>query len=303
MTTPLFSVVIPVYNRAGIVGKAIRSVLDQDLGDFEILVVDDGSTDRPDRVVEAFGDPRIRLICQPNAGGGAARSNGIKQASGRYIAFLDSDDMFLPGKLSRMEQELTGDGNQVLFSQMRVDRGVEKHWIRPKRGIREGEDVGEYMFCANQFVQTSTMVVPTKLAKEVLFDPTLKRGQDLDFCVRLRAQGAMFRMIAEPLTVWLDASEAGRTSYEKGYESSLTWLTRCGHLLTPKARRGYRATVLAYHMGRVKPLSATKDLLLGWLLGGVPAGVIARQALRAYLPTGTYRALVNRFVARYGSER
>lgn len=299
--TPFFSVVIPLYNRAAIVGDTIRSVQAQDWQDFEIVVVDDGSRDNPEPVIEGLGDPRVRYIRQDNAGGGAARNRGIAAARGRYIAFLDSDDLFLPGKLSTMAEALSSDdGTTVLYSRMKVDRGVDRYWIRPDRGIRDGEDVGEYLFCANQFMQTSTMVVPTRLAQAVLFDPALKKGQDLDFCVRLQGAGALFRMIDQPLTVWLDASEAGRTSYVKGYETSLDWLERCGHMLTQRARRGYRATVLAYHMAPVRPVVALRDLIVGMLAGGVPPRVVARQVLRSYLPKPVYRSLVNIFVLRFG---
>ena len=298
---PFFSVVIPLYNRAAIVGETIRSVQSQDWQDYEILIVDDGSQDDPAPIVEAFNDPRLRYIRQDNAGGGAARNRGIEEARGRYIAFLDSDDLFLPGKLSIMARALDrDDGRSVLYSRMKVDRGVDRYWIRPERGIRDGEDVGEYLFCANQFMQTSTMVVPADLARRVLFDPALKKGQDLDFCVRLQGAGARFRMIDQPLTIWLDASEAGRTSYVRGYETSLDWLNRCGHMLTGRARRGYRATVLAYHMAPVRPALALRDLIIGMLAGGVPPRVVARQVLRSYLPKPLYRSLVNRFVLRFG---
>lgn len=298
---PFFSVVIPLYNRADIVGDTIRSVQAQDWQDFEIVVIDDGSRDDPAPVIEAIGDPRVRYIRQDNAGGGAARNHGIKAARGRYIAFLDSDDLFLPGKLSIMAQALKDDdGRTVLYSRMKVDRGVDRYWIRPDRGIRDGEDVGEYLFCANQFMQTSTMVVPSEMARQVLFDPALKKGQDLDFCVRLQGAGARFKMIDEPLTVWLDATEDGRTSYVRGYETSLDWLDRCGHMLTDRARRGYRATVLAYHMAPVRPVAALRDLVIGMFAGGVPPRVVARQILRSYLPKPLYRSLVNLFVLRFG---
>ena len=298
---PFFSVVIPLYNRADIVGDTIRSVQAQDWQHFEIVVIDDGSRDDPAPVIEAIGDARVRYIRQDNAGGGAARNHGIKAARGRYIAFLDSDDLFLPGKLSIMAQALKDDdGRTVLYSRMKVDRGVDRYWIRPDRGIRDGEDVGEYLFCANQFMQTSTMVVPSEMARKVLFDPALKKGQDLDFCVRLQGAGARFKMIDEPLTVWLDATEDGRTSYVRGYETSLDWLDRCGHMLTDRARRGYRATVLAYHMAPVRPVAALRDLVIGMFAGGVPPRVVARQILRSYLPKPLYRSLVNLFVLRFG---
>lgn len=300
MNSPLFTIVVPVFNRAHLIERTLHSVLAQTCQDFEIIVVDDGSKDDIEAAIGRNGDPRVRLIRQENGGGGAARNNGIENAIGQYIAFLDSDDLFMPDKLSRYIREFPLSENTVLYSSMNVDRGVEKYWIRPERPITEGEDVGEYLFCANQLIQTSTLVVPAPLAKRVKFDPTLRRGQDLDFCIRLQRAGAVFKMVNEPLTIWFDDTEAGRTSYVKGYETSLNWLYRAEPILTEKARIGYRATVLAYHMGPVKPLIALRDLFNGWMYGGVSTRVTARQVLRAFLPRSFYRSMVNSFVSKFG---
>ena len=300
MRKPLFSVIIPTYNREHIIGRTIESVLNQDFQDFEIIVVDDGSEDDPGRVIGRFNDDRIRLIRQTNGGGGAARNNGILNANGKYVALLDSDDLFVSNKLSLYARELPIDKRMVLYSSMIVDRGVEKFWTRPDRAIRESEDVGEYLFCANQLIQTSTIVLDSDFAKEVLFDPGLRRGQDLDFCIRLQAAGGKFKMIDEPLTIWLDSSEVGRTSYLSGFEASTKWLDKRGHLLTRRAQLGYRATVLAYHLARVKPLVAAVDLFKGWVWGGVSTKTTARQILRGYMPRSLYRTMVNTFVARFG---
>ncbi len=93
------SIVIPLYNKAPYVERAVRSVLNQTFSDFELIVIDDGSEDGGDRIVEAIKDPRIRLIRQENAGPGDARNHGIELAQGQFIAFLDADDLWLPGKL------------------------------------------------------------------------------------------------------------------------------------------------------------------------------------------------------------
>lgn len=296
IVAPLFSVVIPLYNRAGLILGTINSVLSQTMTDFEIVVVDDGSTDNPEATIASLNDSRVRLVRQENSGGGAARNRGIQEAKGEYIAFLDSDDFFLPHKLSRLAAELPLKGREVLYSAMLVDRGVSRYWRRPERGIREGEDVGEYMFVANQLIQTSTIVLPTTLAREVMFDGTLPKGQDLDFCLRLQSAGATFRMLAEPLVIWTDDTETGRTSHKGGYESVLLWLDRCAPLLTRKANLGYRVTVLAYYMGRARPLRVARDLWMGLAFGGVSTRIVLRQALRAYLPHGTYRKLANTVV-------
>src|SRR5438093_5222124 len=98
---PAISVVMPVYNRAASVRAAIDSVLTQTFTHFELLVVDDGSTDGSGDVIAAIGDPRIMLVrLDNNRGANAARNEGLRQARGRIVSFLDSDDLYLPHKLA-----------------------------------------------------------------------------------------------------------------------------------------------------------------------------------------------------------
>jgi len=98
-----FSVLIPVYNREEYVCQAIDSVLSQAFYDYELIVIDDGSTDRTPDVLRSYG-ARVKTIHQENRGGEAARSVGAAQAEGEYLAFLDSDDLFLPGALATYDQ-------------------------------------------------------------------------------------------------------------------------------------------------------------------------------------------------------
>jgi glycosyltransferase involved in cell wall biosynthesis len=106
VTTPLaesavqVSVIIPAYNRAHLLADAVNSVLAQDINDIEIIVVDDGSNDNPDLALAPFGD-RVQLLHKANGGVSSARNRGLDIAKGRYIAYLDSDDIWSAGKLSR----------------------------------------------------------------------------------------------------------------------------------------------------------------------------------------------------------
>jgi glycosyltransferase involved in cell wall biosynthesis len=114
MHTPFFSVVIPVYNRAGLIGRALRSCLDQDFTDFEIIAVDDGSTDGSVAAIRAVVDPRLTLIehgC--NRGVGPARNSGMAAAMGEWIVCLDSDDELLLGALRTMHARATSAGRDV----------------------------------------------------------------------------------------------------------------------------------------------------------------------------------------------
>ena len=100
MAKPLVSVIIPAYNSADFIDEALKSVFDQTYKDLEIIVVDDGSTDDTRAVLEKYGD-RVNYHYQDNNGPASARNRGIKLARGKYIAFLDADDLWLPTKLEK----------------------------------------------------------------------------------------------------------------------------------------------------------------------------------------------------------
>jgi glycosyltransferase involved in cell wall biosynthesis len=104
----MFSVVIPLYNKAHTISDTLKSVLSQTFTEFEVVIIDDGSTDHgPDRVADEFSDPRIRLIHQTHQGASAARNRGVAAASYELIAFLDADDIFLPRYLEEMHRAVT----------------------------------------------------------------------------------------------------------------------------------------------------------------------------------------------------
>ncbi|QOY62008.1 glycosyltransferase family 2 protein [Lysobacter sp. H21R4] len=303
---PFFSIIIPCYNRAAEVQASLNSVLAQTFSDFECIIVDDGSEDSDmlRSQVDSLEDSRFVYLWQRNGGGGAARNTGIIAARGKYVAFLDSDDAFLPEKLQIVSHYLESTGAQAVYSRAYVDRGVGgRLWVRPDRGIGVDEDMGEYLFVSNQFVPTPTIVMRTLLARQILFDPSLRKGQDLDFCLRAHHLGVRFEMIDKPLIVWVDALEAGRASRHSGALAPSEWLRRSTPLMTAKAKLGYRATVLAYYQPKWKFWLVLWDLSMAIFVAGVPLRIVVRQWLRFLLPRSAYRKLANSIVLIRGVKR
>lgn len=135
------SVIIPLYNKGPWVRRALDSVAGQTFADFELLVVDDGSTDAGARIVAEYGDSRLRLITQPNNGPGAARNRGIAEAKGDLIAFLDADDEWLPNYIEHSVRLLDRYGENVASVSscyIEYPSGVSRERMWQARGIKEG---------------------------------------------------------------------------------------------------------------------------------------------------------------------
>jgi len=134
------SVIIPLFNKAPYIERALRSVAAQTFGDFEIIVVDDGSTDAGVKIVECFDDARLRIIKQDNAGPGAARNRGLREAGGEFVAFLDADDEWLPEFLSEsvalLDQNPNAGAVTSGYSAFPGGESTEKVWRG--RGLSDG---------------------------------------------------------------------------------------------------------------------------------------------------------------------
>ncbi|NLH83129.1 MAG: glycosyltransferase [Phyllobacteriaceae bacterium] len=105
-STPTASIVVPAYNAAATIAETLWSLLAQTFGDFEVIVVDDGSSDRTAEIVESFEDPRIRLVRQANRGLAGAHNTGIAASRGEFVGFCDADDLWMPEKLERHVEHL-----------------------------------------------------------------------------------------------------------------------------------------------------------------------------------------------------
>jgi len=189
--TPKISVILPVHNRADVLPRAIGSVLEQELREFELIVIDDGSTDTSAEIAESFGDERVRVIrFGKNRGGNVARNEGIRSATAPLIAFLDSDDRYLPNKLAwaaaeferRPKLELLVDS----FIKVQPPGSPKAEVVRRNPVIEDRELFRTAMFTRQLWKATPAITVKRDIALEAgLFDETLRRLQDFDFLIRV----------------------------------------------------------------------------------------------------------------------
>lgn len=181
---PLVSVIIPTYNRGWVVQEAIDSVLDQDFRDYELIVVDDGSDDNTREILGAYGKA-ITVLQQPNRGVSAARNRGIAEAAGRLIAFLDSDDLWLPRKLTTQVKFFAENADAVINQTQEI-------WIR--NGVRVNPKKRHHKFSGMIFerslalclVSPSAVMIKKSLFDDVgVFDEQLPACEDYDLWLRV----------------------------------------------------------------------------------------------------------------------
>lgn len=179
---PFFSIVIPTYNRAKLIAKAIDSVLQQTFAAWELIVVDDGSKDNTKHVVEEFGDKRIKYVYQQNQERSAARNNGIKHATGKYICFVDSDDYYLPQRLQLLHDTIKAKGEPValFYTNICFDRnGVITDM--PVGGIENG-NVHDFL-CTARLGNPQICAARHILIKHP-FNPKFRIGEDMEMLHR-----------------------------------------------------------------------------------------------------------------------
>ena len=280
---PAISVVIPLYNRARRIGAAVDSVLKQSFYDFELIVVDDGSTDDGAAVVEAFDDPRVRLVRQgANKGANAARNEGIRQARGRIIAFLDSDDIFLPNKLQTVADAF-GDRPDLglIMDSFRKTRrnGVQADCRNPQ--IEDRDELIRALFDRRLWKSTSAISVTREAAIDAgLFDEGLKRRQDLDFILRVIRQ---FPSVSLPDVTWVktftdDSISADRSGFMSAFMAF--WDRHPDYYEDPVLRRGFSLDLARHSLRLAKQRH--------WAQLGGDLGLVSARIGRA----NTSRALV-----------
>lgn len=202
-TKPSVSVIIPTYNRATLIKRSIQSVLKQTFDDFEVIVVDDASSDNTKEVIASLQDVRIRYFRhESNRGGSAARNKGIEKAQGDLIAFQDSDDEWLPDKLEKQVkiiQQADSAVGAVYTGFWRIHGDTKEYIPGPHTNKTEGNIHQELL--KGNFITTQAVLIKKECLQKVGgFDDSLPRFQDWELFLRI-AKHYEFRHIAEPMVL------------------------------------------------------------------------------------------------------
>ncbi|MFH1837337.1 MAG: glycosyltransferase [Candidatus Omnitrophota bacterium] len=198
--TPFFSVIIPSYNRERLLRKAIKSVLIQTFSDLELIVIDDGSTDNTSGVISSYNDTRLISIHQKNMGVSAARNRGIERSTGAFIAFLDSDDRWMPTKLERAKEYIANfpdvsvfHTEEVWYRNGNLLKQLKKH-KKPSGSVYKNS----LALCC---IGISTAVIKKGVFSDIgIFDESLKACEDYDLWLRT-ANKYEVKLIPEYLTL------------------------------------------------------------------------------------------------------
>lgn len=187
MSEPFFSIIIPTYNRASFITKTIESALNQNQDSFEVVVVDDGSTDETQEILGGLADKRLRCVFQENKERGAARNRGVRESRGRYVYFLDSDDLLFTNHLSEAYKTLSNEEAEFYFQpySMHDEKSGKRKDIKMPSG-----DPGEFLVRHGNFISCHGVFLRRDIALKHPFveDRAMAGSEDYELWLRLAAR-------------------------------------------------------------------------------------------------------------------
>lgn len=251
MNNPYYSIIIPVFNRGKLIEKTLQSVLNQTFKNFEIIVVDDGSTDNTAEIVKAIDDERVKYFYQDNSERCIARNNGIRFSKGRYLIFLDSDDFFDATYLEELQKFIHQREAQkcLIITHSRMVKisaeGVSSE--EPEYDeIKTGEEVEYFLFHPTA---TSRMCIHREIAEEFGFDPDVLIVEDqvLTMCVASKYPVYQFKQYLVNYTIHGDNSVGlAKNPYIKRLKGlKKLFFHPQYHFLQKKIKKKHRNHVLA----------------------------------------------------------
>jgi len=191
VTNDKISVIIPTYNREKLVARSIESVLAQTYRNIEVIVVDDASTDNTKQIISKIKDNRLKYIrLRKNKGACYARNTGIKNATGKYIAFQDSDDVFHSDKLEKQLSNLISNKSDLDFCKIKLNLSDDNFLIIPNdvqdKELEENKIIN--LLCKGNFISTQAILAKRKIFDNITFDEELPRLQDYDLIMRIASK-------------------------------------------------------------------------------------------------------------------
>ena len=282
MIPPLVSVVIPAFNAASCIRRALDSVLAQTWERYEIIVVDDGSTDNSSEVLARYGK-QLNVVCQANGGPSVARNRGLMEARGRYVAFLDADDYWLPEKLERQVALLDARPEVGFCSTATAVVDPEGKHVRDWPCCHE-EPLLETLFMRSSAVSGSTSGVLARravLLEAGGFDERLRGFEDPDLWIRLAARTA-YACIPLALTVVVRTPNSVSGNLAAMCAATLASFAKNRALLPPNKRGSYWRAACAgaladYAKGAYR--SGQRTQALAWLLQALRRSPLQRGRL------------------------
>lgn len=294
MRPPLVSVVVPTHDGAGLLPRAVESALAQTFAELEVVVVDDGPSAATARAVGSIGDERVHYLRHArNRGPSAARNTGIAAARGRYVGFLDDDDLWLPRKLE-LQVPLLEAGAAVVHSLVYIaDRDGNVYERPSQRGFAIFRDVAAagypfaQLLCRSSF-QMNALVVRRELLERIGgFDESLRGAEDVDLVLRLRRAHEL-ELVDEPLVKYClhDRNTSGRTLADGWRRLAEKELARLDELDAAERRQveaflQMRLAQSEYILGRYH--AAVRPAVRARALG---SGVLGARELAKYVAAG-----------------
>jgi glycosyltransferase involved in cell wall biosynthesis len=223
VASPFFSVVIPTYNHARFIGRCLESLRRQSFADWHAVVVNNYSQDNTEEIIAEIGDPRIALVNFHNHGViAASRNEGIRHSRGRYIAFLDSDDEWLPDKLQMVYEAIQCDSSVVLFAHLLWERDTatgKGRVLDPHRPYRFS--YSNLLLYGNHLLNSATVVQRSFLCSNKIFlneCPTFVSCEDYDLWLQCAHRGATYVLIDQVLGIYNLSAENESKNYVRQCE-------------------------------------------------------------------------------------
>lgn len=218
---PFFSVIITTYNRKELLPIAIQSVLTQKFENFELIVVDDASSDGTEHIIKAITDSRIRYIKnEKNLHKGGARNVGINASSGKYVCFLDDDDYYLPNHLSVLYEHIQKAQNPIgfFYTLSYTENRYSKHRFARKHQPMGNSHPVAYVFHHKNGIPTPLVCIESSILRIMQFNPNIRIGQDTELFMRIVAEYPMYPIQQHTVVQVQHGENSGGTQYNNGLD-------------------------------------------------------------------------------------